>query len=52
MTNQMTVSADSMAYGPREYFWARDVKADLSMPVKPVLTRIQPGQQAVKGAQC
>ena len=52
MTNQIAYSADSTVDGPDEYFWQRDVQADLTMPLNFPLKRIQPGQQAAKEPQC
>ncbi len=52
MTNQKAVPASTMAYGPRDYFWAHGVKADATTPVNCALKRIQPGQQAAKELQC
>jgi len=52
MTLQMAYSADSKVDGPDEYFWQRDVQADLTMPLNFPLKRIQPGQQAAKEPQC
>jgi hypothetical protein len=39
-------------YGPRDYFWARGVKADVTTPVNCALKRIEPGQKAAKEPQC
>jgi hypothetical protein len=52
MNKQMTVPAESMADQPGVDFWRCDVKADLSMPVKRALKRMQSQQQTAKELQC